>query len=389
MPTAELIAIGTELLLGEITDTNTQYLARQLRDCGIDLYRSTTVGDNLQRITALMQEALSRADIVITTGGLGPTVDDPTRDAAALAFETHNEFHPELWEQISQRFLKRAMNVSENNKKQAYIPAGAVVIENPVGTAPSFILNQNGKTLVCLPGVPREMEYLTQNAVIPWLKEHYPLSGVIKARVLHIGAVSESKVDELVADLEKMTNPSVGLLAHPGIVDIRITAKAESLENANRMISEIESVVRQRLGNDIFGADDETLSSVILKLVNLLPSPFQLTLSGFSTNAFKALEHPKITLENLDFASFQQRCTEIQNSSVNQKNVICTCLYTPTPELARVKLDFYFMQTHETLTREYAGAPGLREEWAWNFGLSFIYHQLISKTCSEETNDQG
>src|SRR5512133_31700 len=164
MPTAELIAIGSALLLGEIVDTNTKYLARQLRDYGVDLYRSTTVGDNLQRITSLMQEALSRADIVITTGGLGPTVDDPTRDAAAQACYTQNEFHPELWEQIKQRFLKRSMNVSENNRKQAMIPAGAVVIENPVGTAPAFIMPISGKVLVCLPGVPREMEYLMQSA---------------------------------------------------------------------------------------------------------------------------------------------------------------------------------------------------------------------------------
>ncbi len=389
MPTAELIAIGTELLLGEITDTNTQYLARQLRDCGIDLFRSTTVGDNLQRITALMQEALARADIVITTGGLGPTVDDPTRDAAAQAFNTHNEFHPELWEQIKQRFLKRALSITENNKKQAYIPTGATVIENPVGTAPSFILNQNEKTLVCLPGVPREMEYLTQNAVIPWLKDHYPLSGVIKARVIHIGAVSESKVDELVADLEKMTNPSVGLLAHPGIVDIRITAKAESLEIADRMIDEIDTIVRQRLGEDIYGVDEETLSSAILKRIDKLPSPFQLLACGFTPDSFKTLEHTKTTIEYLDLGAFQQRCDKLKNSTVKHNNVTCTFLYSPIPEMARFEINYYDKKNHETFNREYAGAPGLREEWAKNFGLSFIYHQLISKVYSEEINDQS
>jgi competence/damage-inducible protein CinA-like protein len=377
MPTAELIAIGTELLLGEIADTNTQYLARQLRDCGIDLYRSTTVGDNLQRITSLMQEALSRAEIVITTGGLGPTVDDPTRDAAALAFNTHNEYHPELWEQIRQRFLKRAMNISENNKKQAYIPAGATAVENPVGTAPSFILNKDGKTLVCLPGVPCEMEYLMQNAVIPWLKAHYPLAGVIKARVLHIGAVSESKVDELVGDLEKMTNPSVGLLAHPGIVDIRITAKADSVESADQMIMGIESTIRQRLGDEIYGADEDSLSSVIHNLADRIGVPLKVWLCGFSEGSFKTLDYPSLKIELLNLVEFQTRCASITNSDNERKELIFACLYSPIPEMARLECNFYSEKDQETLTREYMGAPGLREEWAKNFGLSFLYHQLI------------
>lgn len=383
MPTAELIAIGTELLLGEIVDTNTKYLARQLRDHGVDLYRSTTVGDNLQRIASLMQEALSRADIVITTGGLGPTVDDPTRDAAALACNTHNEFHPELWEQIKQRFLKRAMNISENNRKQAMIPAGAVVIENPVGTAPSFIIPQNGKALVCLPGVPREMEYLMQASVLPWLKEHFSLSGIIKAKVLHIAAVSESKIDEMVADLEEMTNPTVGLLAHPGIVDIRITAKADSEEAANEMISGLESIIRQRLGTDIYGADDETLPQIIQKLAEKGPHPIKVILGGFSPDTFKDLDGKNLIVERVDSQAFSQ----VKNPEVLLQSPVFTCLYTPTPELSRIELNFAYPDLTDTMTREYMGAPGLREEWAVNFCLSFIRHQLISKVYPEEKND--
>ncbi len=383
MPTAELIAIGTELLLGEIVDTNTKYLARQLRDYGVDLYRSTTVGDNLQRITSLMQEAMSRADIVITTGGLGPTVDDPTREAAAQACNTHNEFHPELWEQIRQRFLKRAMNVSENNRKQAMIPAGAVVIENPVGTAPSFIIPQNGKVLVCLPGVPREMEYLMQASVIPWLKDHFSLSGIIKARVLHIAAVSESKIDEMVADLEEMTNPTVGLLAHPGIVDIRITAKAESEETANQMIDALESVIRQRLGTDIYGVDDETLPQVIQKLAEKGSSPIKVILGGFSPDTFKNLEGKNLLVERVEPQNF----SKVVMPDQQLKTPVFTCLYTPTPELSRIDLNFSYPDLTDTMTREYMGAPGLREEWAVNFCLSFIRHQLISKVHPEEKND--
>ncbi|MHB8086786.1 MAG: competence/damage-inducible protein A [Anaerolineaceae bacterium] len=383
MPTAELIAIGTELLLGEIVDTNTKYLARQLRDNGVNLYRSTTVGDNIQRITSLMKEALTRADIVITTGGLGPTVDDPTREAAALACSTKNEFHPELWEQIKQRFLKRAMNISENNRKQAMIPAGAVVIENPVGTAPAFIMPHNGKVLICLPGVPREMEYLMQASIIPWLKDHYALSGIIKARVLHIAAVSESKIDEMISDLEEMTNPTVGLLAHPGIVDIRITAKADSEEAANEMINSLESIIRQRLGTDIYGVDDETLPQIIQKLSAKGLHPIKVILGGFSQDAFKNLEGKNLSVERVETQSFSQ--VKIHDNLL--QTPVFTCLYTPSPELSRIELNFSYPDLTDSMTREYMGAPGLREEWAVNFCLSFIRHQLISKVYPEEQND--
>ena len=381
MPTAELIAIGTELLLGEINDTNTQYLARQLRDCGIDLFRSITIGDNLQRISSQMRESLARADIVITTGGLGPTVDDPTRDAAAMAFDTHNEFHPELWEQITQRFLKRAMHVSENNKKQAYIPAGAFVIENPVGTAPAFIQNKDGKTLVCLPGVPREMEYLMQSSVIPWVKAHYPFTGIIKAKVLHVGAVSESKVDELVGDLEKLSNPTVGLLAHPGQVDIRITAKAETVELADRMITDLESVIRQRMGDEVFGVDEETLCDAIHSLVQKHQYAIKVIVRGFASASFDELIHPMIAIQ--DGSSTQQ-----MESSTGIHSLF-TFEYQNTPECGRLQLDHIQNNHHSPFSTAYAGAPGLREEWARNYCLHFMRRQLIQMIESEEKNDQS
>ena len=138
MPSCEIITIGTELLLGEITDTNSRYMARALRDLGIDLYRKTTIGDNARRIAQAIQEALLRSDIIITTGGLGPTVDDPTREAVALAVGSQVEFRPELWEQIQRRFERFGRVPTENNKRQAYIPAGGIPVENAVGTAPAF-----------------------------------------------------------------------------------------------------------------------------------------------------------------------------------------------------------------------------------------------------------
>ncbi len=141
MPTAEIIAIGTELLLGETADTNTRFVARVLRSLGIDLFRTQTIGDNADRIAETVRQALERADIVITTGGLGPTVDDPTRQAIADSVGVPLEFHPELWEQITARIARYGRTPTENQKRQAYIPKNAIVIENPVGTAPAFIVN--------------------------------------------------------------------------------------------------------------------------------------------------------------------------------------------------------------------------------------------------------
>lgn len=264
MPTAEIITIGTELLLGEIIDTNTRYLARALRDAGIDLFRTMSVGDNVNRIAQAIQEALQRSEIIITTGGLGPTVDDPTRQAVAQAISTSLDFRPELWEQIQDRFRRYGRIPGENNRRQAFIPHGAIPVENPVGTAPAFIYETGSNSIISLPGVPREMEYLLQNAVLPYLKDHFHLQSIIKTLVFHTASVGESNIDEIIGDLETLSNPTVGLLAHPGQIDIRVAAKAENEEEADRMIAGVAQDLRQRLGIMIYGTDQETLERVTL-----------------------------------------------------------------------------------------------------------------------------
>jgi nicotinamide-nucleotide amidase len=262
MPTAEIIAIGTELLLGETADTNTRFIARTLRGLGVDLYRTQTVGDNPGRIAAAVADAQQRADIVITTGGLGPTVDDPTRQAITEAFGTTLEFHPELWEQIITRIARYGRTPTENQKRQAYIPKGAIVIENPVGTAPAFIMETRRGAVITLPGVPREMETLLADVVVPYLQEHFNLHEVIKIRTLHISGIGEGALDDQVGDLEKLSNPTVGLSAHSGIVDIRIAAKAGTEADADRLIGTVEKNIRTRLGKNLFGADSSTLEGV-------------------------------------------------------------------------------------------------------------------------------
>ena len=267
MPSAEIITIGTEILLGEIVDTNSAYLARHLRDLNVDVFRTSTIGDNTQRIADIIKETLARTQIIITTGGLGPTIDDPTREAVALAFGVNTEFIPELWDQIIERMSRFGRTPTENQKRQAYIPQGAIPVKNAVGTAPAFIVEQGDKCVISLPGVPREMEYLTENAVFPYLRKRYNLSGLIKARVLHTSGMGEGAIDDQIGEYELLTNPTVGLAAHYGKVDIRITAKADTDEQANSLIAEVEKNIRQKLGRVVYGADEETLEGVVMDLL--------------------------------------------------------------------------------------------------------------------------
>jgi len=260
---AEILAIGTELLLGEILDTNTRVIARALRETGIDLFRTTTVGDNADRIAEALRDCLQRADVVITTGGLGPTIDDVTRAGIARAFRVELKYHSELWLQIEERFRRFHRTPTENNRRQAMLPEHAQAIDNPIGTAPGFILAQQAKTVIALPGVPAEMVCLLEQRVIPYLKAHSREKAVILPRLLHLAGVGESWVDERIRDLEASANPTVGLAAHPGQVDIRITAKATTTEAAMDMLDAMESTLRDRLGDAIFGIDEESLSATV------------------------------------------------------------------------------------------------------------------------------
>lgn len=264
---AEIITIGTELLLGEIVDTNTRYIAHSLREIGLDLYRTSTVGDNIDRIAEEVQASMQRADAVITTGGLGPTIDDPTREGIAKACGVETIFIPELWQQIEERFSGFGSVPTENNRRQAYIPAGSIPIENPVGTAPGFIVETDHSVVISMPGVPAEMQHLLVNDVIPYLKRRLGLKSIIKSRIVRTAGIGESMLDQIIEDLEKLHNPTVGLSAHPGRVDIRITAKAKTNQEADKMISSIEATLEDRIGRSIYGKDDQTLESVVVDLL--------------------------------------------------------------------------------------------------------------------------
>ena len=263
---AEIVTVGSELLLGQIVDSNSAFIARQLAAIGLDLHFKTTVGDNLGRLTEVLKQALSRSEVVITTGGIGPTADDVTREAVAEATGCPLEFSASLMAEIEAFFRARGMSPSPSNQKQAHLPRGALAISNPVGTAPGFILPIATRVIVTLPGVPREMEHLLTTQVVPYLKERYRLSGVIRSRILKVCGLGESRIGETLRDfMETGANPTVGTMAHLGQVDIRIAAKADTVEKAMELIAPVEADVRRRLGDLVFGADEETLEGVVVQ----------------------------------------------------------------------------------------------------------------------------
>jgi nicotinamide-nucleotide amidase len=264
---AEIVTTGTELLLGVISDTNSTYIAQRLRDIGLDLYYITSAGDNEVRVAQVLDAALDRSDVVITTGGLGPTVDDVTREAVARATGRELAYDEGLAASIEAFFAQRGYQMSENNRRQARIPGGAIPIENPVGTAPCFIVESERGIVISLPGVPREMKYMMEHEVLPYLRSKLSLEQVIKSRTLRTCGIGESSLDAQIGDLETSPNPTVGLAAHPGQSDIRITAKADSVAEADAMLAEMEARVRERVDEVIFGVDDERLESVVVGLL--------------------------------------------------------------------------------------------------------------------------
>jgi competence/damage-inducible protein CinA-like protein len=267
---AEIVMIGTELLLGEIVDTNANRFAKALCEIGLDLYYKTTVGDNEARITEVLNLALDRSDVIITSGGIGPTVDDVTRQAVANATGRKLIYSADLEAQIAARFRSFGRKMAENNKRQAYIPDGAVPLSNPVGTAPCYLCEDiRGRgVVISLPGVPRELEYMLSKKVIPLLVERMGGARVTKIRILRTCAVGESNVDRVIGDLMIAKNPTIGLAAHAGQTDVRITAKADTEAEADTLIAPLEAEVRQRLGVAVYGVEKETLPEVIGQLLS-------------------------------------------------------------------------------------------------------------------------
>jgi len=266
---AEIITIGTELLLGQIVDTNSAHIAQRLSPLGIDLVYVTSVGDCRVEMAATLNLALRRSQIIIITGGLGPTDDDLTREVVSQVAGKKLVFHQHLMDQIEALFRHRGFRMVPSNRRQAFIPDGAIPIENPMGTAPGFILEEEGRAVITLPGVPHEMEFLMEKAVIPYLRKKFAIKGeTIQYKVLKVCGLGESGVNEQIGDLiREGGNPSIGLLASPGEIKIRIMAKGRRASEAQSLIKAMESRIRDHLGALIYGIDDETLEGSVTKLL--------------------------------------------------------------------------------------------------------------------------
>ncbi|HQH52729.1 MAG TPA: molybdopterin-binding protein, partial [Candidatus Hydrogenedentes bacterium] len=233
---AEIIMIGTELLLGQIVDTNAAFMGRLLAENGINLYQKATVGDNPKRIVQAITAALERADVVLTSGGLGPTEDDITRECIAEVFASPLELRQDLVEQLKARFQRIGRRPTTNNLKQAQVPRGATPIENPHGTAPGLLVEDARGIVIAMPGVPRELHPMLCDKVLPFLRKRFSLKGLVHYRVLKVCGVGESAIDSAIGHLIRdSANPTVGLLASPEAVRIRIAARADTKDQATTL----------------------------------------------------------------------------------------------------------------------------------------------------------
>ena len=261
---AEIISIGTELLLGEILDTNAQYLGARLPALGIDLFYTSKVGDNLERLAEVIERAWGRSDLVITTGGLGPTEDDLTREAIARVLDEKVSVDPELERQLREFFDRRGVTMPERNLTQATLIPSARALPNPRGTAPGWWVERQERIIVAMPGPPVEMQRMWEKEVAPELeRQSAGRRTVLVARTLKTMGLGEGHVDEMVSPLLKSNNPTIGVYARADGVQLRIAAKAPDRDQARRLIQPVEDEMRRILGNAVWGADDDTLEGVI------------------------------------------------------------------------------------------------------------------------------
>ncbi|SDC60884.1 nicotinamide-nucleotide amidase [Terribacillus halophilus] len=274
---AEVIAVGTEILIGQINNTNAQWISKQLADHGINVFYHHVVGDNLGRVRTSFEKAQRHADLVLVTGGLGPTEDDLTREAFQLVsgLEIHED--KGSMDRIKEFFIKRGRTMSENNHKQARVFEGAKVLENTVGMAPGMLVEHDGTVWAFMPGVPREMKQIMSDHVMPYVREKFQLQSVLQSRLLHFIGIGESQLETDLLDLiQVQQNPTIATYASEGEVAVRLTARAETKEEADRLIDVVEKEVMDRVGQYFYGYDETSVQQQVFELLKQR----QFTLAG-------------------------------------------------------------------------------------------------------------
>ena len=265
---ATVICIGNEILLGHINNTNAQYISQYLTNIGIKTSLHVSIPDDHQTISSSIRKSLLDSDIVVLTGGLGPTVDDITLECISMALNKKLIFNKKVAEHIRSHFKKRKLKMPKNNLRQALIPEGAKYILNNIGSAPGLIICVGKKVLIALPGVPFEMQDMIEKSVTPYLKKHFLPDLIIKSHVIKITGLAESVVNEKIEDILKIGgNVQMGIYPHPEEISVKITVTDKSAAKVNSTISKIEKRIKSRLGNYIFGYDNEKLEQVIGKLL--------------------------------------------------------------------------------------------------------------------------
>lgn len=319
---AEILSVGTEILLGDILNTNAQYISRELANLGVNVFYQTVVGDNPDRLKNAYDLALSRADFVITTGGLGPTKDDLTKEIAAEYFQKKLILDQNSLDEIKKFFKKINREISDNNIKQAYFPEGAIILENHNGTAPGCIIEENSKIAVLLPGPPKEMVPMFRESVIPYLKKHQEYTLVSK--VLRITGLGESKVDSLVGHiLERQENPTVAPYAKDNEAILRITARGKNEEEATELIGPVEREIRDIVKDiNIYATGETTLEEVVGKL--LTENKFTIATAESCTGgllAGKLINYPSISEVYLEGAVTYSNGAKIRRLGVNKSTL--------------------------------------------------------------------
>ncbi|MDU6250192.1 MAG: competence/damage-inducible protein A, partial [Paeniclostridium sordellii] len=263
---AEIITVGTEILLGDIVNTNSQFLAKELASLGLDVYYQSTVGDNESRLMDTLNESLDRSDIIITTGGLGPTNDDITKEVAAKCFNQELVFYNDIWKDIKQYFEKIGVEPTENNKKQAYFPKDCIILNNSNGTAPGAILKKENKMIIVLPGPPKEMIPMFNNELKKYLENLTDYKLI--SRTLRFFGIGESELEDKLSDIiNNQTNPTIAPYAKEGEVTLRITAKSYTKDDADNLIDEVENKIKTLVGKYLYGYGETTLEETVAKLL--------------------------------------------------------------------------------------------------------------------------
>jgi nicotinamide-nucleotide amidase len=349
---AEIISVGTELLLGQIVDTNAAFLARTLSPLGISTYFRTTVGDNPDRLRGAIDLALSRSDVIITIGGLGPTSDDLTKETIAAAFGDPMQMDDGHRQWLEGFFRGRVGSLPQSNLKQALIPVSGQGLPNPNGTALGACFEKDGKIAICLPGPPNEFIPMVETSVVPILSEH--TSGepmTIHSRVLRIIGVGESSLEDRMKDLMQGDSPSVAPYAKTGEVHLRITARAESRVRCDAIIAPMELEIRTRLGNAVYGVNDETLEHIIITIL-------------------RERGQKVATAESCSGGLISKRLTDVPGAS--HAFVLGVVAYANEAKVKQLGVSEEILRAHGAVSPETAKAMavGIRQASGADFGLS-------------------